>query len=213
MKKNNDNATINNATINNTTVIGEVETMDYEKTVKNIATDINESSNLIMKAARKYAELLKSGHEDETIAAAVRDRLNGSAAARQTLCRVRKLALNMDDIPAFLGTKAALIAADTLKKNKEAAAALMATDDFKNMKSDARRIEALNAITAGDKADTKKAAGRTLTTEEATKAAEYVDAIRNLAESLRNSKNGKTVDALIAAANGLGERAGLKIDA
>lgn len=206
---------MNNATINevNTAIIEEENTMyNFEKATKNIATDINESANLIMKAARKYAELLKSGHEDDTIAAAVRDRLNGSAAARQTLCRVRKLALNMDDIPDFLGTKAALIAADTLKKNKEAAAALMATDDFKNMKSDARRIEALNAITAGEKSDTKKAA-RTLTTEEATKAAEYVNAARNLAESLRNSKNGKTVDALIQAVNSLGELAGLKIEA
>ena len=213
MKKNNNNATINNATINNTPVIDEENTMDYEKAVKNIATDINKSANLIMKAARKYAELLKSGHEDDTIAAAVRDRLNGSAAARQTLCRVRKLALNMDDIPDFLGTKAALIAADTLKKNKEAAATLMASDNFKNMKSDARRIEALQAITAGDKADTKKAAARTLTTEENIKAAEYVDAARTLAESLRNSKNGKTVDALIQAVNSLAELAGLKIEA
>lgn len=203
---------MNNAT-NNNAIIDEENTMDYEKAVKNIATDINESANLIMKAARKYAELLKSGHEDDTIAAAVRDRLNGSAAARQTLCRVRKLALNMDDIPSFLGTKAALIAADTLKKNKEAAAALMATDDFKAMKSDAKRIEALQTIGKGDKADTKKAAARTLTTEEATKAAEYVNAARNLAESLRNSKNGKTVDALIQAVNSLGELAGLKIEA
>lgn len=202
---------MNNATINNA-IIEEEQTMDFEKVTKDIASDINESSNLIMKAARKYAAALKEGYSDEETANAIRRKLNGTDAARQTLCRVRKLALNMDDIPSFLGTKAALIAADTLKRNKEAAAALMATDDFKNMKSDARRIEALQAITKGEKADTKKAA-RTLTIEEATRAAEYVEAARNLAESLRNSKNGKTVDALIQAVNSLAELAGLKIEA